>query len=548
MNDSTIKLQGSIKSKSFSNCHLSNIETDGRLMAFNDKYLIASWNVPGAIYISDLYPKDKNENQELFIEDDNSNLLDIEFSPFNSDVFAFTKESNLLVISSINQAQNKYTITTFSSYFEDAYLLNFNPVASDIICLGSKNGGITLIDCNDIASAQRFNLKSNLTSILWNPNGSLIGCISNQNIFQILDPRQNSFVFQNEIRQLSPNSKFDWIDNDSIVTIGTKNKEKYLLIWDIRYEENPVSSIRMYSKYNSNSITPYVNKDLKLIYTIENGDTFIHAYEYKNDNLKKNYVYNTSEIDEFSILLNRKYLEKSKGEIDRFARFTKNEKIFYISFYSPTKTYDEALYPNIEYEQPQMTSAEWFNGKEIIPKKVYAKRPQDNTNNSQNLKNNFYKKRSIQNQSNNTKKESSNRKESFNNNIKKDSFGKVPENKINNNNQKNILNKFLNASKSNNKNVNQIKKIRGNGDQPSDLENLIENIKSNNIESGKREINQIKNIEFKNKFLGEKQIKVLKPNLENYNKNVEAEKRLKSKGEKEISENKNNNFNNEILI
>ena len=31
------------------------------------------------------------------------------------------------------------------------------------------------------------------------------------------------------------------------------------------------------------------------------------------------------------------------------------------------------------------------------------------------------------------------------------------------------------------------------------------------------------------------------------NKNVEAEKRLKSKGEKEISENKNNNFNNEII-
>ena len=539
MNDSTIKLQGSIRPKPFLNCHLSDIKTDGRLMAFNDKYLIASLKNSGEIYISDPTPKDMDMQKETFFDEDKSNLLDIEFSPFNSDIFAYIKDSNFLVISSLNRDENNYSITSSATYFEGAYLLNFNSVALDLICLGSKNGkngNITLIDCNNIKFGQKFNLNTDLTSVLWNPNGSLIGCISKPNIIQVLDPRQNRVIFNKEINQLSLNSKFDWIDNDSIVTIGAKNNEKYLLIWDIRNKEKPVSSSKMFLKSNSNSIAPYVNKDLKLIYTIGKGDTFIHAYEYKNGNIKKTYDYNTSEFGEFSILLNRKYLEKQKGEIDRFARFTKNEKIFYISFYSPTKTYDEALYPNIEYEEPQMTSEEWFNGEEIIPKRVHAKKPQDNTNNSQNLKYNYYRRRAVPNQSNNVKKESSN------NNIIKDSLSKAPENKKNNNNQKIFLKQFLNA------NNNQTKNIRGNGYQPSTLENLNENIKINKIESGKREINQIKNIEFKNKFLGEKQIKVLKANLENYNKNVEAEKRLKSKGEKEISENKNNNFNNEILI
>ena len=98
MNDSTIKLQGSIRPKPFLNCHLSDIKTDGRLMAFNDKYLIASLKNSGEIYISDPTPKDMDMQKETFFDEDKSNLLDIEFSPFNSDIFAYIKDSNFLVI------------------------------------------------------------------------------------------------------------------------------------------------------------------------------------------------------------------------------------------------------------------------------------------------------------------------------------------------------------------------------------------------------------------------------------------------------------------
>ena len=93
----------------------------------------------------------------------------------------------------------------------------------------------------------------------------------------------------------------------------------------------------------------------------------------------------------FSIQLNRKYLNKKDKEIDRFAIYTKNNKIFYFSFLikDKNKDYNDLYYPSEESYSPQMTSEEWFHGGKIIPQKVHNNTNKHNENSKKDLINQF---------------------------------------------------------------------------------------------------------------------------------------------------------------
>ena len=67
--------------------------------------------------------------------------------------------------------------------------------------------------------------------------------------------------------------------------------------------------------------------------------------------LKKNNELKASEANNCSVFLNRQYLNKSKMEVDRFARYSNYKKnIFYVSFnLLPGQNFDGILYPDTEF-------------------------------------------------------------------------------------------------------------------------------------------------------------------------------------------------------
>ena len=70
-------------------------------------------------------------------------------------------------------------------------------------------------------------------------------------------------------------------------------------------------------------------------------------------------------------------------EVDRFARYTINRNIFYVSFnLIPGQNFDGILYPSEELTKPQMNSNDWMNGKKFkkIQTKVYQKRQKHSNN------------------------------------------------------------------------------------------------------------------------------------------------------------------------
>jgi len=368
----------------FSNCIINHYPTDGRLMAINDKYLALACLGKGSIKLLDSSQPINLINYNSIFKSEDFNILDMEFSPFDSNLLCFSNENNHVFLSKINykSADNiEFNSEIYFGHEKKVNFVNFNPIASNIMVSGTSYGDIHIWESKEFKTYMQFRLPYNPNTILWSPNGDLIGVTTKNKFLTIYDPRNRNAVFQDQISQNSLITKFAWLDNNNVATVGiNSDNKKVLSILDIR--KFFLSSIEI-DQYTLVTV-PYVNPELKLIYCVGKEENSIKVFDYCTGSLQKNNEFRTSEQNNFSVLLNRQYLNKSKMEVDRFARYTRNKNIFYISFYlSSGQNFDGILYPSEEFKKPQMNSNDWINGKKFDkpPTILYQRKIHSNNNN-----------------------------------------------------------------------------------------------------------------------------------------------------------------------
>ena len=206
-------------------------------------------------------------------------------------------------------------IQCYKGHKEKVSLVSFNPVVKDLICSTTNMGEIHVWNTTEGKYYNGLNTNNQLTSLSWNPNGTLIGTINCFKFINIFDPRNNdNNNYDYQISEGYIPSKFVWIDNTSFASISFNNNGKKMLkLWDIRKikedlkSEGEIISIQIDT---SSSITiPFVNRELKLLYTVCNGEKNINIYDYSEGTLSKINDFKSSEPSKFTILFNRKCLD-----------------------------------------------------------------------------------------------------------------------------------------------------------------------------------------------------------------------------------------------
>ena len=345
-------------------------------MAINIKYLVISSIIDGEISIFDSSEPYKIENiqSRIKINDNKTRIQDLEFSPFNENILALAYENKSIVLWKIPEGNiNKKITKEFQIYKIHNNKVNyvtFNPVVDNLLCSDSSDNEIHIWNIENMDDYIKFNIDENPSMISWNPNGDLIGVTSKKNI-NIFDPRNEKFVIKQDIFKRYYPPKLAWIDNNLFVSIVNDKNAKSLKLWDIRKNNaNEISSIEISSieinQLKSDIFTPFINKELKIIYIIGNDRKYINLLNYNENKFTKIKEYNIGEPSICSVLFNRELLDKNKKEIDRFVFCSKDSNIYYSSFQLPQESElsDSILYPvknkNIlSYEQ-------WLKGKNSI--------------------------------------------------------------------------------------------------------------------------------------------------------------------------------------
>ena len=101
-------------------------------------------------------------------------------------------------------------------------------------------------------------------------------------------------ILEQKVNEGYPPPKFAWIDNNLIATTGSDSKKNatMLKLQDIRKQKDPsinegeIASIQINkSKYVFS--TPFINKELKIIYIIEQDKSNINLYNYNENKFTK---------------------------------------------------------------------------------------------------------------------------------------------------------------------------------------------------------------------------------------------------------------------
>ena len=347
------------KKEKYLNCLLTTVSTEGRYLAVNDHFLAMSWQKMGEIVIADSSKFCSIEQNQPRIKGHNANILDLEFSPFCSNILAAT--------------------------FDDSDVILYN-ISEDSL-RGDKTEEIQIYQKHKKKNTLKgesfveLNADDNPTSLQWNPNGSLIGATTKNKTINIFDPRSDKMIMKSIINTSFQPSKFSWIDNNQFVTTSwDKNRMKMMKLWDIRKVNADLSSegeITGTKIDTSKTIsTPFIDKESKLIFIITKGENVIITYDYSQGTFLKGINFHCTEPDIKTVMFNRKNLDYNKLEIDRFVRYTNFGKVYYISYILPRRNpgYDPSLYPPVYSGEAALTYDQWIQGQnsEPIKKEIHT--------------------------------------------------------------------------------------------------------------------------------------------------------------------------------
>ena len=369
---------GEDKRDKYTSCSVSTVSTEGRLISVNSNFLAMAWSNLGEIVVVDSSTPFNIKPDQPRLKGHRANVLDLEFSPFSSDLLAATYDDSSVLLYKIPEGGLTEHITQevqiYQKHTKKVPFVSFNPIASDVLCSAAFNGEIHIWNALKGDTACELNAEDTPVWLNWSPSGTLLGLTTKGKNMMVFDPRANKLIFKQQVNEAFQAAKFAWLDNETFVTIGwNKSGAKLLKLWDVRKVKEDLSSegevTSLQIDTSKTVTTPFVDKESKLLYTVGKGEASTHTYDYSEGTLKKGLVAKSNEPSIYTVMWERKCLDYNKNEIDRFARYVNSQKVYYVSFTIPRRNpgFDPTLYPPVETGEAALTYDQWIAGENAEP-------------------------------------------------------------------------------------------------------------------------------------------------------------------------------------
>ena len=369
---------GEDKRDKYTSCSVSTVSTEGRLISVNSNFLAMAWSNLGEIVVVDSSTPFNIKPDQPRLKGHRANVLDLEFSPFSSDLLAATYDDSSVLLYKIPEGGLTEHITQevqiYQKHTKKVPFVSFNPIASDVLCSAAFNGEIHIWNALKGDTACELNAEDTPVWLNWSPSGTLLGLTTKGKNMMVFDPRANKLIFKQQVNEAFQAAKFAWLDNETFVTTGwNKSGAKLLKLWDVRKVKEDLSSegevTSLQIDTSKTVTTPFVDRESKLLYTVGKGEASTHTYDYSEGTLKKGLVAKSNEPSIYTVMWERKCLDYNKNEIDRFARYVNSQKVYYVSFTIPRRNpgFDPTLYPPVETGEAALTYDQWIAGENAEP-------------------------------------------------------------------------------------------------------------------------------------------------------------------------------------
>ena len=351
---------------------LCRANTDGYKMAINNKFMALTWNYDrGGIAIFDPNEYSYGKPDQKLLKGHTGKIFDIKFSPYRTDLLASASDDctvKLWQIPKEGLTQDiKTDSQTYSGHKRKVCLIDFNHHAEDVIASASADNSVQIWNMIKAETYATFKFGGNPTSLEWDYNGSLIGVTDTERNITVFDPRGKNVVLKIKVTE-GRNAKFVWSGENTFAYVGiNKANEREFKNFDIRnIGENKDNKELFQVKIDEqvNVITPYFDRESKLLYSIGKGEANVNVYDFNEPIPKRCLNFQSNNPASTFAMVDRRNVDFNKNEVDKMAKWTVNNEIFYVSFFVMRRNpkYIPELFPHVPITSPSMTFEEWKSG------------------------------------------------------------------------------------------------------------------------------------------------------------------------------------------
>jgi len=359
---------------------------DSNWVTASSKWIAVAWQTAGggAVGILDANKPGKLEPTQVpLVAGHKGAVLDLEFDPFNDDIFATCSEdctAKLWKIPSGGLASGQQMnddIQTLKGHKRKVGVVKFHPIVENVLATAGQDYDIKIWDVEKGAVFNTTSGHSNIIQSLdWNYNGSLLCSNSKDKKVRIIDPRQQAIAAEGNSHVGVKGGRALWLGkHDKIVTVGFgPGASREYMIWDMKNMDAPIVKNNLDNA--AGVIIPFYDEDSDVLFFAGKGDGGIRYYELipeaePSEMIYEVSTYRTNDSTSGCGAVYRRSCNVSVNEIIRLYQVT-GTQLRPLSFQVPRKSdlFQDDLFPPCRGDEPNLGMAQWLAGENATPKLV----------------------------------------------------------------------------------------------------------------------------------------------------------------------------------
>jgi len=359
---------------------------DSNWVTASSKWVAVAWQTAGggAVGILDATKPGKLEPTQVpLVAGHKGAVLDLEFDPFNDDIFATCSEDCTTKLWRIpegglkNGAQLSEDIQTLRGHKRKVGVVKYHPVVENLIATAGQDYEIKVWDIEKGTALNTTIGHSNIIQSLdWNYNGSLLCSNAKDKKVRVVDPRQQAIAAEGNSHIGVKGGRALWLGkHDKIVSVGFgSGASREYMMWDIKNMSAPI--LRQGLDNAAGVIMPFYDEDSDLLFFAGKGDGGIRYYEVApeaepNEMVFEVSTYRTNDSTAGCGVVHRRACNVSVNEIIRLYQVT-GTQVRPLSFQVPRKSdlFQDDLFPDCRGDAPNLSVDSWVSGQNATPKLV----------------------------------------------------------------------------------------------------------------------------------------------------------------------------------
>ncbi len=246
--------------------------SDNNVIKASEKYFAVGWRGGGGqLYVSsyDKYGRLDLGSKPPMLTGHTGEIIDFDFSPFNSDVVVTGSEDTTLKIYNLPDGGLKEDLqasATLSAHQKKILHTVFHPSADSILASTSADLSIKIWDLSKQTVATSFDAHPDFIQCLdWNFDGSLFATTCKDKNIRIVDVRGSLADTFAGHQGTKPSRILFLGNNPRLVTVGfSKTAYRQMMLWDQRNTSSPLYSTDIDN--SAGSLMPFYDSDTGILF------------------------------------------------------------------------------------------------------------------------------------------------------------------------------------------------------------------------------------------------------------------------------------------